>query len=166
MTFRLLFVGDVVGSAGCSAVLDLVPKLREELRLDAVVANAENSTPGGRGITKESGTALLSVADFLTLGNHAFDAEGHEGFLEHEKRAVRPANLDGHLPGRGWGVVEVEGVSVGVTNVLGPGLRRPDVGLALRGRRPSRLGARDPRRGPRAGGRPCGSHERETGAGV
>jgi 2',3'-cyclic-nucleotide 2'-phosphodiesterase len=119
LTFRLLFVGDVVGSAGCSAVLDLVPKLREELRLDAVVANAENSAPGGSGITKESSTALLSVVDFLTLGNHTFDAEGHEGFLEHEKRVVRPANLDGYLPGRGWGVFEVEGVSVGVTNVLG-----------------------------------------------
>jgi calcineurin-like phosphoesterase len=59
LTFRLLFVGDVVGSAGCSAALDLVPKLREELRLDAVVANAENSAPSGRGITTESGTALL-----------------------------------------------------------------------------------------------------------
>jgi 2',3'-cyclic-nucleotide 2'-phosphodiesterase len=119
LTFRLLFVGDVVGSAGCSAVLDLVSKLREELRLDAVVANAENSAPGGGGITKESGAALLSVAGFLTLGNHALNAEGHEGFLEYEKRAVRPANLDGHLPCRGWGVFEVGGVSVGVTNVLG-----------------------------------------------
>jgi len=79
LIFRLLFVGDVVGSVGCSAVLDLVPKLREELRLDAVVANAENSAPGGSGITKESGTAMLSVVDFLTLGNHAFDAEGHAG---------------------------------------------------------------------------------------
>ena len=114
MTFRLLFVGDVVGSAGCSAVLDLVPELREELRLGAVVANAENSAPGGRGITKESGAALLSVVDFLTLGNHSFDAEGHQEFLEREKRAVRPANFDGHLPGRGWGIFEVDGVSVGV----------------------------------------------------
>jgi 2',3'-cyclic-nucleotide 2'-phosphodiesterase len=43
VTFRLLFVGDVVGRDGCSAVLDLVPKLRADLRLDAVVANAENS---------------------------------------------------------------------------------------------------------------------------
>ena len=75
--------------------------------------------PGGRGITKESGTALPSVVDLLTLGNHAFDAEGHAGFLEHEKRVVRPANLDGHLPGPGWGVFEAEGVSVGVRNVLG-----------------------------------------------
>ncbi len=119
MTFRLLFVGDVVGPAGCHAVLELVPILREQLGLDAVVANAENSAPGGRGITTESGSALLSVVDFLTLGNHAFDAEGHEEFLETEKRVARPANLGENLPGRGWGTFEADGVSVGVANVLG-----------------------------------------------
>jgi 2',3'-cyclic-nucleotide 2'-phosphodiesterase len=119
LTFRLLFVGDVVGPAGCSAALDLVPKLREELQLDAVVANAENSAPSGRGITTESGAALLSVADFLTLGNHAFDADGYEEFLESEKMVARPANFGERLPGRGWGIFEVDGVSVGVTNVLG-----------------------------------------------
>lgn len=119
MTFRLLFIGDVVGSAGCSAVLDLVPDLREELRLDAVVANAENSAPGGRGITEASGAALLSVADFLTLGNHAFDADGSQRYLERERRVVRPANLGNDLPGRGWGTFETNGVTVGVANVLG-----------------------------------------------
>ncbi len=119
MTFRLLFVGDVVGPAGCYAVLDLVPILREQLGLDAVVANAENSAPGGRGIIKESGATLLSVADFLTLGNHAFDAEGYEEFLETEERVVRPANLGENLPGRGWGTFEADGVTVGVANVLG-----------------------------------------------
>lgn len=119
MTFRLLFVGDVVGEAGCSAALDLVPRLRERLELDAVVVNAENSAPGGRGITRKSGSALLSVADFLTLGNHAFDAEGHEAFLEAEERVVRPANFDKGRPGRGWGLFEVGGVAVGVANVLG-----------------------------------------------
>ncbi|MDP8947855.1 MAG: YmdB family metallophosphoesterase [Actinomycetota bacterium] len=119
MTFRLLFVGDVVGPAGCSAVLDLVPDLRERLRLDAVVANAENSAPGGRGITEESGVALLSVVDFLTLGNHAFDAKGYEKYLEREGRIARPANLGNDLPGRGWGTFEANGVTVGVANVLG-----------------------------------------------
>ena len=119
MTFRLLFVGDVVGGAGCLAVLDLVPELREQLELDAVVANAENSAPGGRGITEESGAALLSVADFLTLGNHAFDAEGYERYLEREERIARPANLDEKLPGRGWGAFEANGVTVGVANLLG-----------------------------------------------
>lgn len=119
MTFRLLFVGDVVGPSGCAAVLDLIPVLRKELSLDAVVANAENSAPSGRGITGESGAALLEVADFLTLGNHAFDAEGHEGLLDGEERVIRPANFDGRHPGRGWGTFGVEGVTVGVVNVLG-----------------------------------------------
>jgi metallophosphoesterase (TIGR00282 family) len=119
LTFRLLFVGDVVGKAGCSAALDLVPRLRERLELDAVIVNAENSAPGGRGITPESGSALLSVADFLTLGNHAFDARGHEDLLEAEERVVRPANFEKGFPGRGWGLFEADGVAVGVTNVLG-----------------------------------------------
>jgi len=119
LTFRLLFVGDVVGPSGVAAALDLVPKLRAELSLDAVVANAENSAPTGRGVTAESGGALLGVADFLTLGNHAFDAEGHEPLLEGDGRVVRPANFDGRYPGRGWGTFGVDGVTVGVANVLG-----------------------------------------------
>jgi 2',3'-cyclic-nucleotide 2'-phosphodiesterase len=93
--------------------------LREELEPDAVVANAENSAPTGRGITPESGAALLSVADFLTLGNHAFDAGGYREFLGDEDRVVRPANFDEKDPGRGWGLFEAAGVTVGVTNVLG-----------------------------------------------
>jgi metallophosphoesterase (TIGR00282 family) len=119
LTFRLLFIGDIVGPAGCSAVLDLVPRLRRELEPDAVVANAENSAPTGRGITRESGAALLSVADFLTLGNHAFDAEGYEEFLGEEYRVVRPANFGEKDPGLGLGVFEAGGVIVGVINVLG-----------------------------------------------
>ena len=47
MTFSLLFVGDVVDDAGCAAVRTLVPTLRQELGLDAIVANGENSAPGG-----------------------------------------------------------------------------------------------------------------------
>lgn len=98
MAFRLLFIGDVVGEAGCAAVRALVPTLRRELELD-VVANGENSAPGGRGVTAKSGSALLSVVDFLTLGNHAFDAE--KEFVDREPRIIRPANLRGDLPGHG-----------------------------------------------------------------
>ena len=97
----------------------MVPDLREQLGLDAVVANAENSVPGGRGITQESGIALLCVADFLTLGNHAFDAEGYGKYLKREERIARPANLDEVLPGQGWGAFKANGAKVGVANVLG-----------------------------------------------
>src|SRR5919112_2685449 len=119
MPFRLLFIGDVVGEVGCAAVQALVPALRRELKLDAVVVNAENSAPSGRGITPDSGSALLSVADFLTLGNHAFDAQGSERFLDREPRVIRPANLDDRLPGQGWGTFKANGLCVGVANVQG-----------------------------------------------
>jgi 2',3'-cyclic-nucleotide 2'-phosphodiesterase len=119
MSFRLLFIGDVMGEMGCAAVQALVPALRRELELDAVVANAENSAPSGRGITPDSGLALLSVADFLTLGNHAFDIEGAEEFLDREPRVIRPANVDESLPGRGWGTFQANGLCVGVANVQG-----------------------------------------------
>ena len=116
--FRLLFIGDVVGVSGCAAIRDFVPGLRRELNLDAVVANGENSAPGGRGITAESGADLLETVDFLTLGNHALDADDGT-FLEAEPRLVRPANMKGDAPGRGWGVFEADGARIGVANVQG-----------------------------------------------
>src|SRR3954454_1434135 len=118
-TFRLLFIGDVVGSEAVTAVESLVPALRWELRLDAVIANGENSAPSGRGITAESGEALLSAVDFLTLGDHTFDQEDIGDFLAQEQRVVRPANLKEDLPGHGWGIFEVSGLRVGVANVQG-----------------------------------------------
>ncbi len=116
--FRLLFIGDVVGERGVTAVRKLVPGLRRELGLDAVIANGENSAEG-RGVTAGTGEALLSVVDFLTLGEHAFDQEGVGPFLERERRIVRPANSRDGLPGRGWGTFEANGARVGVVAVQG-----------------------------------------------
>ncbi len=108
-----------MGEAGCAVVCKLVPSLRRELGLDAVVVNGENSAPSGRGITPDSGSELLSVADLVTLGNHAYDAGEGGRFLDHEPRIIRPANFGARSPGYGWGMFEVGGVRVGVTNVLG-----------------------------------------------
>ncbi|HLE81459.1 MAG TPA: YmdB family metallophosphoesterase, partial [Dehalococcoidia bacterium] len=47
---RVLMIGDVVGKPGRRAVGRVLPGLREELGLDLVIANGEN-TAGGRGLT-------------------------------------------------------------------------------------------------------------------
>jgi metallophosphoesterase (TIGR00282 family) len=93
--------------------------LRLELGLDAIIANGENSAPGGRGITPESGSDLLTVVDFLTLGNHAFDAGGAGAFLQGETQIIRPVNFEADSPGYGWGMFEARGVRTGVVNVQG-----------------------------------------------
>ncbi len=88
-------------------------------RVDAVVANGENLAPGGRDITPESGSDLLSVVDLLILGNHAFDAGGAGNFLEWETQVIRPVNFEADSPGYGWGTFVARGVRIGVVNVQG-----------------------------------------------
>ncbi len=124
-TFRLLFIGDVVGQTGRETVVALVPELRRELCLDAVIVNGENSADNGFGATAETASLLLSVADFVTLGDHAFDQADVGVYLEHETRIIRPANLEGDLAGRGWGTFDAGGVRVGVGNLVGRLFMRP-----------------------------------------
>ena len=65
---KLLFIGDIVGSPGRKAVRELVPRLRAELGLGAVVANGENSA-GGSGITPKTASEIFdSGVDIITSG--------------------------------------------------------------------------------------------------
>ena len=50
---RLLFLGDMVGKTGRTAVWDRLPGLVSDLKLDFVIVNGENAA-GGFGITKTS----------------------------------------------------------------------------------------------------------------
>lgn len=117
--FRLLFVGDVVGPAGCAAARGLLPDLRRELALDAVIINGENSAENGLGATPRTAHDLLAIADCVTLGDHAFDHTAIGAVLDQEPRLIRPANVAAALPGRGWGLFEAAGVRVGVTTLQG-----------------------------------------------
>lgn len=124
---RLLMVGDVVGPVGCAAATALLPALRRELALDGVIINGENSAPNGFGITEQTAAALLAVADFVTLGDHAFDQPGIAALLDREPRIIRPANFKTSPGGRGWGMFTVAGARVGVGNLLGHIFMRPEV---------------------------------------
>jgi metallophosphoesterase (TIGR00282 family) len=63
---------------------------------------------------------FASGVDFLTSGNHIWDKREFRGELDETDRIIRPANYPPGSPGRGSGVVDVEGgVRVGVLNVMG-----------------------------------------------
>lgn len=124
-TLRLLFIGDVVGPAGRDAIQRFVPELRQALRLDAVIVNGENSADNGFGVTDQTAADLLSVCDFVTLGDHSFDQPSIGAFLDREPRIIRPANWEGEVAGRGWGSFEVAGVRIGVLNLVGKLFMRP-----------------------------------------
>ncbi|MDP3257694.1 TIGR00282 family metallophosphoesterase [Bosea sp. (in: a-proteobacteria)] len=117
---RFLFLGDVVGRPGRVAVLERLPRLREQWKLDCVVINGENAA-GGFGITEAICDELLAAgADAVTLGNHSWDQREALVFIERQDRLVRPANYPKGTPGRGAAVIEARnGARVLVVNVMG-----------------------------------------------
>ena len=98
---RVLLIGDIVGKAGRRAVRALLPGLRSELRLDYVVANAENAA-AGRGTTEKIARQLLDAGvDVLTGGNHTWALPEYLDTLRGELPVLRPANYPAGAPGRG-----------------------------------------------------------------
>jgi len=99
---RILFVGDVVGRPGRDAVAALLPKLREELRVDLAIVNGENAA-GGAGLTAELARELqASGADVVTTGNHVWDQRQFMTEIDSLDFVLRPLNLPPNNPGRGW----------------------------------------------------------------
>lgn len=119
-TFRILFLGDVVGEPGRKAVTELLPVLKQELAVDFIIVNGENSA-GGRGITPKIAIGLMRAgAAVITTGDHIWDQKEIVPFLAEEPRLLRPVNYPAGAPGQGSLVLETKkGVKVGVINLQG-----------------------------------------------
>lgn len=117
---RLLFVGDVVGRSGRAIVVDRLPRLVADWKLDFVVVNGENAA-GGFGITEPIYQDLIDAgADAITLGNHAWDQREALVFIERAPRLIRPANYPPGTPGRGTTVITAKnGARVLIINAMG-----------------------------------------------
>lgn len=118
---KILFLGDVFGQPGRTAIKTLLPELKGQHQPDLVIANCENAA-NGRGISKRLVPELLdSGIDFMTSGNHIFHVEDIYPYLnDPHSKILRPYNVSKNAPGRGVAVVETKsGVRVGVINILG-----------------------------------------------
>lgn len=107
---RILFVGDVFGSAGRRIVREHLRSLVEDQGVDLLVINAENSA-GGFGVTPLIADELFDLgAHVLTTGNHVWDKREIVEYMQsaaaasHERprRLLRPANYVEGTPGFGW----------------------------------------------------------------
>jgi metallophosphoesterase (TIGR00282 family) len=99
---KVLLVGDIVGKPGRNAFTQVAAQLREEDRVDFIIANAENSA-AGRGPSPDIANAILSAgADVIILGDHAWDSREMVAGIDMEERIIRPANFGKGAPGKGW----------------------------------------------------------------
>jgi len=111
---RILFVGDVFGSAGRRIVREHLPHVLTERGVDLVIINAENAA-GGFGVTPAIADDLFDLgAHVLTTGNHVWDKREIVEYMqsvpedsdERPRRLLRPANFVAGTPG--YGVYEGE----------------------------------------------------------
>ena len=129
---KILFVGDVFGSAGRKIVREHLGHVRQSHQVDLSVINGENAA-GGFGITPNLAEDLFDLgADVITTGNHVWDKRDLIEYMksvpadshERARRVLRPANLQHGLPGYGVyeGVIE-DGENIGtpyaVVNLMG-----------------------------------------------
>lgn len=115
---RVLFVGDIVGKPGRRIFKELVNVLSERYDVDLTIANVENAADGF-GITKKIYNELDPYVDIMTGGNHTWDKEEIIDDILNLSKLLRPINLSPLAPGRGFAVLNVNGVDVLVANAIG-----------------------------------------------
>lgn len=121
----ILFLGDVVGEPGRSAVITRLPEMKREHAIDFVIVNGENAA-GGRGITPKITIDLLRAgASVVTSGDHIWDQKEIASFIPTEPRLLRPVNYPAGAPGNGAIVLETAKGKVGVINVQGRTFMQP-----------------------------------------
>ena len=124
---KLLFLGDVVGRSGRTAIAERLPRLRREWALDFVVVNGENAT-GGMGLSGAHAALLLRGGGRLRDARRpCLRPARHDGL--HRGGAADPAAAELRAGGAGRGARFFDapgGRRVFVAQVLGQAfMKRP-----------------------------------------
>jgi len=116
---RVLFLGDIIGLPGRSMFQKHISKIKEELEIDAVIVNGENSSHG-RGITSKIVRFFKhNKADVITSGNHIWRQKEIYPYLSEHTDLLRPANYPSECPGIGYTTFSCKGKEIGVISLQG-----------------------------------------------
>jgi len=119
MIYRILFLGDIVGKPGRTAIRQGLPSLKETYKPLFTIVNGENSA-AGHGITPDIADELLAQGvDAITLGNHAFNRKEAYNYIQQSTKIARPYNMVAKTPGRGLVQISKDGVDLAVANLCG-----------------------------------------------
>ncbi len=117
---NILFIGDIVGKIGRKTIAKILPSLRKELKINFVIANAENIAHGS-GITPETIQEILnSGVDYCTSGDHVFRKRKQaEKCFEDNLPVIRPANFPPSVSGKGYAVINYKKHKILLINLIG-----------------------------------------------
>lgn len=117
---KILFVGDIVGRVGRRVLQSKLGELRQQNKIDCVIANGENAA-GGFGITEKAIDEIYqSGVDIITTGNHIWDKKDAYHLLTDYSNLIRPYNFPHNNPGKGYCIWEsTNGFKLAILNLMG-----------------------------------------------
>ena len=116
---RVLFIGDIVGKSGRTALSERLPFLKQKYQYDLLIINGENSAHG-KGITRKIYDSFIDLgADCVTLGNHAFSKSMVMDFIEDADSLIRPYNMEPLNIGKPCKIIDWQGYKIGIYNIYG-----------------------------------------------
>ena len=117
---KVLILGDIMGRAGRTAVKELLPDLKAELKLDIIVANAENIAHGKGHTAKTINTMKELGIRAFTGGNHSLArAEYWTDIESWSDTVIRPMNLPANAPGTGCMTIATKDGDILLINLIG-----------------------------------------------
>jgi metallophosphoesterase (TIGR00282 family) len=116
---KVIFFADLVGKPGRFVLSQMCKSLKEKYSADYVIVNVENAA-AGFGITAEMARKIFSYGvDCMTSGNHIWDRMDIQPYFDEQPKLLRPANYPPGCPGKGFFIDEIEGVKIGILNLMG-----------------------------------------------
>lgn len=115
---NILFIGDIFGEPGISALEKHLPKFINKNNIDFVIAQGENIS-GRKGLVPKDYNRLLKVGiNVFTMGNHVWAKKKISEIIDNEN-IIRPFNIEKGYRGKGTNVFKVKGKTLRVTSLLG-----------------------------------------------
>ncbi len=117
---KILIIGDIFGYAGKRIIMENLPFIKTDLKIDVVIANAENVSNNGKGLNYKDYCDLKDFGiDYFTLGNHAFKDKDIYNFIDEVDNLVRPANLKKETAGKEYLIFNFNNKRILLFNLLG-----------------------------------------------
>ena len=127
---KILAVGDIMGERAVAELRALLSAASKKHAPDMIVVNGENAA-GGRGLVPSLAADIFAAgADVITTGNHIWDRDVIQSYLDSHERVLRPANYPDTMAGVGYCIVPVNGLRVLVINVSGTAYMKEAESLA------------------------------------
>ena len=116
---RIAFIGDIIGRPGRKIIKENLLKIKEQYKIDFVIANGENASHGFGLTVKNCNELLKTGIDVITGGNHSFDKKQEMFTLLETQKVLRPDNYPKGVPGSGIRVFQIDGEKLAVINLMG-----------------------------------------------